>query len=73
MPPIVSLGRRIDFLFNLCYGVKAFAAAVKNVDFMRVSEFVVITIRTKIYYQNLQISIVGGLLRIVVARAKRGS
>ena len=28
------------------YGVKAFAAAVKNVDFMRVSEFVVITIRT---------------------------
>ena len=46
MPPIVSLGRRIDFLFNLCYGVKAFAAAVKNVDFMRVSEFVVITIRT---------------------------
>ena len=40
---------------------------------MRVSEFVVITIRTKIYYQNLQISIVGGLLRIVVARAKRGS
>jgi len=30
----------------LCYGVKAFAAAVKNVDFMQVSEFVVITIRT---------------------------
>ena len=30
----------------MCYGVKAFAAAVKNVDFMRVSEFVVITIRT---------------------------